>query len=240
MISLLFPKKNIMRSTLLEGMTDVHTHLLPGVDDGFEKQEEALKMLTYMSEIGIRRVFLTPHISDEQLDNTSETLSLRFEQFKRMAPSGIELHLAAEYMLDTGFRSRVATGLLSLPGGRALVETSYLAAPLDLFNLLYDLSLEGYTPVIAHPERYLYMSDVDSYLLKSKGYKFQLNLFSLCGFYGTKVRKKAETLLKQGFYSYVGSDCHDMETYKKGLRYLFLSRLQLEKLSRLVDNNNSL
>ena len=240
MISLLFPKKNIMRSTLLEGMTDVHTHLLPGVDDGFETQDTALKMLKYMSEIGVRRVFLTPHVSDEQPENTCEALTVRYEQLRKMAPSGMELYLAAEYMLDTGFRIRMNRGLLSLPGKRVLVETSYLAAPLDFFNLLYDLSLEGYTPVIAHPERYSYMSDVDSYLLKSKGYKFQLNLFSLCGLYGPKARKKAETFLKQGFYNYAGSDCHDMETYKKGMKHLSLSRSQLEKLRMLIENNNSL
>ena len=240
MISLLYPKKKIKRTTLLQGMTDVHAHLLPGVDDGCATSEEALNILSYMAELGIKRVFLTPHVSDEQPENTPDALTEKFEQLRKQAPREIELFLAAEYMLDISFRRRFPTGLLTMPGRKVLVETSYLAAPLDLLNLLYDLSLEGYTPVIAHPERYTYMADIDYYLLKGKGYQFQLNLFSLCGFYGPKAAKKAEMLLKREFYDYVGSDCHDLESYVSGMERLSLKKMQINELKRLIENNNAL
>lgn len=239
MYSFLYPTKNIIRTTLLDGMTDIHTHLLPGVDDGFDALDKALEMLSYFQQVGVRRIYLTPHVSDEYPNNTPSSLRERHEQLADAAPEGVELRLAAEYMLDAGFRKRLSEGLLAFPGNRVLVETSYLGAPLDFFNLLYDLSLEGYTPVLAHPERYAYMTEVDYYLLKSKGYKFQMNLFSLSGLYGSAVRRNAQTILKRGFYDYVGSDCHDRDTYKMGIKNMSLERYQIEELRRLLDNNKS-
>lgn len=218
-------------------MTDVHTHLLPAVDDGVKTLKEALCLMEYMQEIGVRRVFLTPHITDEYPSNTPEYLRERYGQLKSVTPAGLELCLGAEYMLDTGFRKQFSSGLLALPGNYVLVETSYLAAPLDLLNLLFDLSLEGYTPLIAHPERYMYMVNPDYFLLRNKGYKFQLNLFSLAGFYGEKVRKNARFLLKNGFYDFVGTDCHDSTFYRNALHYLSLSRREIEALSPLIENN---
>ena len=233
-------KKPIKRTALLQGMTDIHTHLLPGVDDGSGSMESTLEILSYMSELGIRRVFLTPHITDEHPGNTPVALTERFGELKKVAPAGLELHLAAEYMLSESFRGLLPEGLLSLPGKRVLVETSYLSAPFDLSGLLYDLSLEGYTPVIAHPERYMYMTDAGYESLKNKGYEFQLNLFSLCGMYGTRAREKARILLKQGFYDYTGSDCHHIESYKTGLDRLSLNRMQMRELELLIENNNAL
>ena len=241
MIPLFSTKKNIRRTGLLSGMTDVHTHLLPGVDDGSETLERTLEILNEMSELGIRRVFLTPHVTDEQPDNTPGTLTARFNRLKEAAiPTGMELCLAAEYMLSSGIKELFADGLLTFPGRQVLVETSYLAPPFDLSGLLYDLSIEGYTPVIAHPERYLYMTDADYAGLKNKGYKFQLNLFSLCGVYGSRVLEKARLLLNQGFYDYTGSDCHHIEGYCRGMDRLSLSRSQVGELELLMENNNAL
>lgn len=240
MFSLFHPKKNIRQTALLKGMTDVHTHLLPGVDDGFKTEKTAYEMLAYQKEQGVKRVFLTPHVSAEHPSNTPENLQQLYERFKKLAPAGIELCLAAEYMLDADFPKHLEAGLLAFPGNRVLVETSYLAAPLDWLSLLYDMSLEGYTPVIAHPERYMYMEKADYYQLKNKGYLFQLNLFALGGNYGKIARSKAAELLKLGFYEYVGSDCHSMEAYKNGISNLFLTEAQAEELQRLVRNNNEL
>lgn len=240
MFPFLFRKKNLNRTALLRGMTDVHTHLLPGVDDGFESLDAAGEMLAYLQEIGIRRLFLTPHVSDEWPANTPAALSVRYGQLKQIAPDGIELFLAAEYMLDAGFRGRMNEGLLVLPGKQVLVETSYLAAPFDFYNLLYDLSLEGYTPVIAHPERYAYMTEIDYYLLKGKGYKFQLNFFSLCNLYGPAACRKARVLLEQGLYDFAGSDCHSASHYKAGLERLALTCRQINDLQRLLENNAAL
>lgn len=240
MFSLFHRKKNVQQAGLLQGMTDLHCHLLPGVDDGFETTETALVGLSCFERVGVERVYLTPHVSDEFPANTPGFLQERYKQLAQVAPAGITLHLAAEYMLDSGFRERMEAGLLTFPGRRVLVETSYMAAPFDFRDLLYDLTIEGYTPIIAHPERYFYMTDTDYTWLKNKGYRFQLNLFSLSGQYGRHVQKKAQVLLDRGFYDYTGSDCHDTRLYTSGLEQLSLDRHSLVALQRLLENNRSL
>ena len=161
MFSLLFPKKNAVHTDLLRGTADVHSHLLPGVDDGVQSADDMQAALNAMQEAGVERVFLTPHVMADLPDNRRSYLQDRFACMKQFAPEGIELKLAAEYMLDAGFRLQMADGLLTYEDRQVLVETSYLSPPPDYLNLLYELSLEGYTPVLAHPERYMYMTKED-------------------------------------------------------------------------------
>ena len=222
MFSLLFPKKNAVHTDLLRGTADVHSHLLPGVDDGVQSADDMQAALNAMQEAGVERVFLTPHV------------------MKQFAPEGIELRLAAEYMLDAGFRLQMADGLLTYEDRQVLVETSYLSPPPDYLNLLYELSLEGYTPVLAHPERYMYMTKEDYFRLKDKGYKFQLNLFSLAGMYGARPAKYAAYLMKEGFYDYAGSDLHHPDDYKRNLARLKLSGKMLDGLREVLENNKGL
>ena len=170
MFSLLFPKKNAVHTDLLRGTADVHSHLLPGVDDGVQSADDMQAALNAMQEAGVERVFLTPHVMADLPDNRRSYLQDRFACMKQFAPEGVELRLAAEYMLDAGFRLQMADGLLTYADRQVLVETSYLSPPPDYLNLLYELSLEGYTPVLAHPERYMYMTKEDYFRLKDKGY----------------------------------------------------------------------
>ena len=140
------------------------------------------------------------------------------------------LELGAEYMLDSGFRERLEKGLQPLCGDCVLVETSYFSPPNNLDELLYNVSLAGYTPVIAHPERYLYMRYGDYCELKDKGYLLQLNLLSLSGYYGKQVMKNAETLLEKGMYDMVGTDLHNLETFGKWIGNVRLT----DKLAREI------
>ena len=134
----------------------------------------------------------------------------------------------------------MADGLLTYEDWQVLVETSYLSPPPDYLNLLYELSLEGYTPVLAHPERYMYMTKEDYFRLKDKGYKFQLNLFSLAGVYGARPAKYAAYLMKEGFYDYAGSDLHHPDDYKRNLARLKLSGKMLDGLREVLENNKGL
>ena len=218
MFSLLFPKKNAVHTDLLRGTADVHSHLLPGVDDGVQSADDMQAALNAMQAAGVER----------------------FACMKQFAPEGIELRLAAEYMLDAGFRLQMADGLLTYEDRQVLVETSYLSPPPDYLNLLYELSLEGYTPVLAHPERYMYMTKEDYFRLKDKGYKFQLNLFSLAGVYGARPAKYAAYLMKEGFYDYAGSDLHHPDDYKRNLARLKLSGKMLDGLREVLENNKGL
>jgi len=112
MFSWLSSETNILKSGLLKGMTDIHAHLLPGVDDGMASVEESLAAIEYLYEIGVRRIFLTPHIMEDIIENHPDFLQKRFEEFCKKNKSPVELRLAGEYMLDTGFKKQTEEGLL--------------------------------------------------------------------------------------------------------------------------------
>jgi len=233
-------KKKTIRSDLIKGMTDIHSHLLPGVDDGIQTVEEAIEALNFLKDLGVERAFLTPHIMADLRENTPEKLQDKYAEFIKVCPEGIELRLAGEYMLDAGFAAKMEKGLLTMPHHHVLVETSYLSPPPDLYGVLYDLTLAGYVPVIAHPERYTYMFERDYRKLKDQDYKLQLNLFSIAGAYGPRVKKNAEYLLKKGLYDYTGSDIHNQQRYEESLAALSPGGAQIRELRRLMDNNAAL
>lgn len=203
-------RTSLAASGIFQGFTDWHCHLLPGVDDGVQTMEGTLQILSLYEELGIKEVWLTPHIM-EDMPNTTTFLKARFGELKAVYNGNIALHLASENMLDSIFEERLKKNdLLPLgkDGKHLLVETSYFNPPMGLNNILLRIKSKGYIPVLAHPERYNYMDEGNYRQLKEMNVKFQLNLFSLVGAYGTEVRKKAEWLLKNGFYDLTGSDTH--------------------------------
>lgn len=210
---------SLRESGFFQDFTEWHCHLLPGVDDGVKKMEETLRILRLYEEAGFRTVWLTPHIM-EDVPNTPAHLRERFAELQRTYTGHIELHLAAENMMDALFEERLESGDL-LPigeeGTHLLVETSYFNPPMNLKGILRNIQARGYYPLLAHPERYVYMDDGDYRELKQMGVKFQLNLPSLGGMYGERVREKAEKLLKAGMYNVPGGDVH---TFKAAEFYL--------------------
>lgn len=191
-------------------MTDWHSHILPGVDDGFKSLEDSLAVLDMYQEAGIREVWLTPHVM-EDIPNTTAGLRRRFDELREAYSGRVILRLAAEYMLDTLFEDRLDRDDL-LPIGQEglhlLVETSYFNPPANLLAILTGIKSRGYYPVLAHPERYVYMGMQDYSLLSDSGVKFQLNLGSLAGMYGSQAAKKAVRLLRNGYYDIIGTDLH--------------------------------
>lgn len=206
-------KQNIIK---LIGFTDYHSHILPGVDDGVQTMDEALEILRLYEELAVKAVWLTPHIM-EDIPNTTAHLRDRFAELQAAYTGGVQLHLAAENMLDNLFGERLEKNDL-LPLGEnsdhLLVETSYFSPPMGLSNILLRIKTKGYYPVLAHPERYLYMGETDYRQLLGMGVKFQLNLFSLTGTYGKTTKKKAEWLMKNKFYHLCGSDIHQLASVK--------------------------
>ena len=205
-------KQTLAESGFFKGFTDWHCHILPGVDDGVPSMDEALAILAEYERLGIEEVWLTPHIM-EDIPNTTAHLRKRFAELQSAYTGSVALHLAAENMLDPLFEQRLAAGdLLPLgpDGNRLLVETSYFNPPLDLYGMLERIKSAGYHPVLAHPERYLYMSPADYRKLKASGIEFQLNLPSLTGLYGKTAQKKAEALHKHGLYDYTATDLHSI------------------------------
>ena len=203
---MLFPRI----SSLLNSFTDYHSHILPGVDDGVKKMEVSLKVLERYEQLGIAEVWCTPHVM-EDIPNTTDALQARFAELCEAYQGPIKLHLAAEYMMDALFEERLGqVDLLPLgnEGNQLLVETSYFTPPMDMDAILKQIKQKGYYPVLAHPERYVYM-DKDRYTaLKNKDIRFQLNLSSLAGAYGSEAKDKAHWILNHDYYNLVGSDLH--------------------------------
>ena len=203
---MLFPKV----SSLLTNFTDHHSHILPGVDDGVKKMETSLKVLERYEQLGIAEVWCTPHVM-EDIPNTTAGLQARFAELCEAYQGPIKLHLAAEYMMDALFEERLEQGdLLKLgdEGNQVLVETSYFTPPMDMDAILRRIKQKGLFPMLAHPERYVYMNKERYKELKNNGIRFQLNLSSVAGAYGSEAKDKARWILKQNFYNIAGSDLH--------------------------------
>lgn len=216
-------KQTLGESRFFRGFTDWHCHILPGVDDGVQTMEEALQILAEYERLGVKEVWLTPHIM-EDIPNTTEKLRDRFTELRTAYQGSVMLHLASENMLNNLFEERLEKNDL-LPIGKdgkhLLVETSYFNPPMGLSNILLRIKAKGYHPVLAHPERYLYMSMSDYKQLKSMNIQFQLNQFSIIGLYGKDVQKRAVALQELGSYDYIGSDLHSISTLQNALKFKF-------------------
>ena len=208
---LLFRKKQTLaESGFFHGFVDWHSHILPDVDDGVQAIEEALQILAEYERLGVKEVWLTPHIM-EDIPNTTVLLRERFAGLQAAYQGNVILHLAAENMLDNLFEERLAKNdilPISNKDDHLLVETSYFNPPMGLQNILMRIKAKGYYPVLAHPERYVYMGKDDYRRLKALGVKFQLNLPSLFGMYGNESKDKAYKLLKNNMYEFIGTDLH--------------------------------
>lgn len=234
-----FSKKieTIGESQLSVGLTDWHSHILPGVDDGFQTMEDSLEALDFMEKIGVRNLWLTPHIM-EDYPNETDFLKQRFAEFQKEYKGKIKLHLAAENMLDSLFEERMEKNDF-LPIGDSgrflLVETSYFNPPINMERTLEEIKAKGYYPLLAHPERYRYMDENDYIRLKDLGVLFQANYFSVVGAYGNTARKKLDWLLKKGMIDVIGSDLHKLKVLKNVLESSPLKKQSLEILKTLKN-----
>lgn len=231
-------KRTIAQSNLLADGTDHHSHILPGVDDGIATMEEALQALQALAATGIKELWLTPHIM-EDYPNTPAALQERFTTLQSSYTGPITLHLAAEYMIDNQFHELLESSNL-LPigntGNHLLVETSYFTPPMQLNATLQRIKSKGYHPLLAHPERYMYMDNNQYRTLHQSGVKMQLNILSLAGAYGRAVQKKAAWLLKNNMYTVAGSDLHSTDALEI-INATPLDKEQCSALQKLLHTN---
>lgn len=228
-------KSKILDSIFFKDFVDYHSHILPAVDDGMKSMEETLGTLHYYEQIGVKKVILTPHVNTQYNCNKISHFK-QFDMLLQRYKGTIELHLAAEYMLDAGFEKQITDGLRYVHGRRVLVETSYAAAPNNFHELLYEIASIGDIPLIAHPERYVYMGKRDYAKLKDKGYEFQFNLLSLSGAYGNEVKRNAEYLLNNNMYDFVGTDIHSLSSFKERIEAMRLTNKELNQIIHTKTN----
>ena len=202
---------------------DLHSHLIPGIDDGSKDMQTSILLIRELQKLGYTKLITTPHISDMFL-NSSQTILSGYKELKEeliRQDIDIKIEVAAEYYADEHFDSLLEKNdILSFGKEKYLLfELSYFTPPHDIDNLIYDIKLKGYTPVLAHPERYLYWhSDFNQYReLKEMGTLFQINLNSTTGYYNTKIQSIAEALIKNSLVDFIGSDTHHM-THIKSLK----------------------
>lgn len=226
--------------------TDIHNHVVPGVDDGSPDVDTSLELLEHMHDWGLTRIFASPHSTQDTFENTPQSLAEpvgRLTEAMEKAASGIEFNLHMEYRLDKFFMRQFEDGnLLCLPGKYLLVENAFSNEPWGLESLLYNIRCQGYTPVLAHPERYRYYSHNHRYRydeLHEYGLYFQINLLSLAGHYGKLERETALYLLEKGLVQFIGTDLHrrshveSIEAYLRSSNY----RKDLKHLQRLQNDS---
>ena len=196
----------------------MHSHLIPGIDDGAKTLDDSIDMIRKMIDLGFKKIITTPHIMGEYYPNTPEKIEaglIRLKSALSREKIDIEIEAAAEYFIDEYFENLLNnnTRLLTFGDKHLLVELSTFAGPVNLHEIIFQLKSKGYKPVLAHPERYLYYADQYEQFekIKKMGCLFQVNLLSLAGHYGGKQKKLAIQLLKSGWVDYLATDLHRIQ-----------------------------
>ena len=241
-----FKKKNIPSLNLGWLRTDMHSHLIPGIDDGAKDITSSLELIRGFIDLGYKKIITTPHVLWEIYPNTPDIISRGLTELKAAVDKEglvIELHGAAEYFVDDHFEDelRKKTPLLCINNNMVLVEFSMVTAPFDLQKVIFELQMQEYQPVIAHPERYTYLSRNIAMLeqLKDAGCIFQINLLSLTGYYGRSVQELAEYLILNNYYELAGTDLHHSH-HLSALQKLVSSPLYARLKDSGVIHNSSL
>ena len=193
----------------------MHSHLLPGIDDGSPDPETSIQLIKGLAALGYKKLITTPHVMWDLYRNTNEIIRTAHKTLTaelKKAAVAIDLQAAAEYYLDEHFIQLLDTNtpLLTLKNKMVLIEFSFISSPFDLKDILFKLQIKGYQPVLAHPERYLYIGSNKGFYdeLKEAGCLFQVNLLSLSGYYGRGAAELAQYLIKKNYVNLLGSDLH--------------------------------
>lgn len=196
--------------------TDIHSHFIPGIDDGSKSMEETLTLLKEFQDFGYKKVITTPHIMSDLYRNTPEIILNGLAEVKKAKSEAgltIEIEAAAEYYLDFEFEKLIEEkNLLTFGKNFVLFELPFVAPPPNIHSAIFKMQTSGYQPILAHPERYSFWHHKfeNFYDLKNKGVLLQLNINSLSGHYSLETKKTAERLIDENLIDFFGSDCHNM------------------------------
>ncbi|MDD2960899.1 MAG: hypothetical protein PHR45_02310 [Muribaculaceae bacterium] len=234
-----FFKKSKVQESLFYS-TDIHSHMVPGVDDGSKNVETSTFIIRSLNQLGIKRMLITPHVTEATFENSRATLDAPFNRLKDNLKNeniDIDIMYSAEYRLDDFFENKVfkANDFLLLPNNFILIENSFIQQALNFDELVFELKMKGLIPILAHPERYKY------YIQKRSRYKelhdsdllLQVNLLSFSGYYGKDVKETAWWLLENNMVDFIGTDIHNtihLEQIQK-----FITTKDYKKLSAKAE-----
>ncbi|MEC7864027.1 MAG: CpsB/CapC family capsule biosynthesis tyrosine phosphatase [Bacteroidota bacterium] len=202
--------------------TDIHSHFIPGIDDGSPDMGTTMNLIQEMQKLGFSKVITSPHVMSDFYKNSSDTIlkgltAVRTELKEQNI--NMEIDAVAEYYLDYDFEQKIGKEkFLTFGDDYILVELSFMEASKNLFDIIFKLQLEGYKVVLAHPERYHYFQMKDYKDLVTRGVLLQINWLSLIGYYSSQIKNITEDLIAQDMVSFLGTDCHNMNhaaLYKK-------------------------
>jgi protein-tyrosine phosphatase len=237
-----FFKKEEKNNQLSLG-TDIHSHLLANLDDGVKSMAEAETLILEFQKLGYSKLITTPHIMSDHYRNDAGTIQTKLTALQNHLQEkniSMPIEAAAEYYFDEVFYQQVNNQEPFLTFGKSylLFETNYLSEPYQLKDFIFKITTQGYQPVLAHPERYQYMTIEKAEDLRSRGVIFQINILSLLGYYSKPIRTMANEFIDKGWVEFLGSDCHNylqirelQQAYKN--KY-FKKALDLPLLNRMI------
>lgn len=232
----LFKKKNRLKKEVTFNYeivkVDMHSHVLPGIDDGAQTPEESIVLIRKMMDLGIQKIIATPHIMADFYRNTKETIGNSLEILKEALAKeniNIKIEAAAEHYFDETFEARIDNGeLMTMHNNYVLFEYSFIMPPPNAIPVIQKITNGGYKPILAHPERYPYLSLEQYKNLHDWGCDFQLNTISLTGYYGKDVKERAEMLIDNQLIDFISSDMHHPRhaaAFKDALRTTYIEKL---------------
>ena len=228
----------------LEGFIDIHNHILPGIDDGAKTVEDAIELINAFSQFGVKNFIATPHIMHNYYPNTPETIDnsliLLKNELLKNGMKDVSIQASAEHMIDDNFESLLENGeVVPLGNNYLLIEMSYLQASINFDEAIQKIARHTYFPILAHPERYLYLHGnfKKHKEYKNQGLHYQLNLLSLSKYYGKEVQQMAFKLLEEGMINFVGSDIHNISQLNC-LKEVQLSTKITDVLQPIIQRTN--
>lgn len=235
MISFL-KSKPVLKDLIPNNHVDIHSHLLPSIDDGAKTIDDTEFLIKSLNDFGITKFITTPHVMNTIYPNSSEKINTTLTTtISKLSEKNIisPLKAAAEYFMDDSFLEKLKTEkLLTLKDNYVLVEMSYMNPPINLYDIIFEIQVAGFKPVLAHPERYFfYHKSISEYQkLKKNGCLFQLNLLSTVGYYGADAAKITDILLQKKMFDFVGSDVH----HKNHIQ-AFYNKLIIKEIATLKE-----
>lgn len=241
----IFGKKAILKDADLSVLeVDLHSHLIPGIDDGVKTIEESVTVIKALHQLGYKKLITTPHIMGDYYKNSGETILPGLEKVREALAKEsvpVEIEAAAEYYVDDLFLDKlVRNELLTFSGNKVLIELPFFNEPTNFFKVVFELTVAGYKPVLAHVERYTFWHrDMESYeKLRDREVLLQMNITSLLEEDSTSIKRIAEKLISNNYIDILGSDVHNMKHIEKIHKALPNRSLeQLVSSGRLINKS---